>query len=194
MAMPQDRVLSPFPNLARFGGGPDGSVRLKSDRNQEIPSILVRLKSDRPGPSGATDAGFRGRIKWGRATGPPPGSAAGGGDEYRRRVPNSGAPHGQRHEFHFRVHLLGDRVALDAFELRDEEPRGYHFQIIGDPQGDLFALMGQLVERMRRALALRHLKYDKQFGWTIADFVVRSSITGDDEQKRPRTSAHDRWT
>ena len=89
---------------------------------------------------------------------------------------------GQRHEFHFRVHLLGDRVALDAFELRDDEPRGYHFQIIGDPQGDLFALMGQLVERMRRALALRHLEYDKQFGWTIADFLARGRITWDDEE------------
>jgi hypothetical protein len=38
--------------------------------------------------------------------------------------------------------------------------------------------MGQLVERMRRALALRHLEYDKQFGWTIADFLVRGHITG----------------
>jgi len=89
---------------------------------------------------------------------------------------------GQRHEFHFRVRLLGDRVALNAFELRDDEPCGYDFQALGDPQGDLFALMGQLVERMRRALALRHLKYEKQFGWTIADFLVRGSITWDDEQ------------
>jgi hypothetical protein len=89
---------------------------------------------------------------------------------------------GQRHEFHFRLRLLGDRVALDAFELRDDEPRGYHFQALGDPQGDLFALMGQLVERMRRALALRHLEYDKQFGWTIADFLARGRITWDDEQ------------
>src|SRR5262249_51077225 len=45
---------------------------------------------------------------------------------------------GQRHEFHFRVHLLGDRVALDAFELRDDEPGGYYFQALGDPHGDLF--------------------------------------------------------
>src|SRR3981081_3725856 len=47
---------------------------------------------------------------------------------------------------------------------------------------NLFALMGQLVERMRRALALRHLKYDKQFGWTVADFLARGRITWDDEQ------------
>jgi len=38
---------------------------------------------------------------------------------------------------------------------------------------------------MRRALALRHLKYDKydkQFGRTIADFLARGRITWDDEQ------------
>jgi hypothetical protein len=51
---------------------------------------------------------------------------------------------GQRHEFHFRMPLLGDRVALEAFELRDDESCGYHFQALGDPQGDLFALMAQL--------------------------------------------------
>jgi hypothetical protein len=84
---------------------------------------------------------------------------------------------GEQHEFHFRVRLLGDRVALDAFELRDGEPRGYEFQTIGDPEGDLFALLGQLVARMRRALALCHLKHEKQFGWTIADCLVRGRIT-----------------
>ena len=83
---------------------------------------------------------------------------------------------------HLHLRLLGDRVALDAFELRDEEPRGYHCQALGDPQGDLFAQMGQLVERMRRALALRHLKYDKQLGWRIDDFLARGRITSDDEQ------------
>jgi hypothetical protein len=89
---------------------------------------------------------------------------------------------GQPHTFHFRLHLLGDQLSLDAFELRDEEPRGYQFQALGDPEGDLFAMMGQLVERMRRALASRHLEYDKQFGWGIADFLVRGRITWDEEQ------------
>jgi len=89
---------------------------------------------------------------------------------------------GQRHEFHFRVRLLGDQVALDAFELRGDGPGGYEFQALGGPQDDLFALMGQLVERMRRTLALRHLEYDKQFGWGIADFLARGRITWDEEQ------------
>ena len=89
---------------------------------------------------------------------------------------------GQRHEFHFRVRLLGDRVALDAIELRDEEPRGYQFQVIGDPEDDLFALMGQLIERMRRALAMQHLEYEKPFGWVIADSMVRGRITWNDAE------------
>jgi hypothetical protein len=37
------------------------------------------------------------------------------------------------------------------------EPGGYEFQVIGDPEGDLFALMQQLIERMRGRLAQRHL-------------------------------------
>src|SRR5437667_3090434 len=42
------------------------------------------------------------------------------------------------HEFHFRTHLFGDGVALNAFELRNGSPAGYQFQIIGEPQGDFW--------------------------------------------------------
>jgi len=41
---------------------------------------------------------------------------------------------GQAHDFHFRTHLFLPGVALNAFELRDGEPAGYQFQIIGDPE------------------------------------------------------------
>jgi len=89
---------------------------------------------------------------------------------------------GEPHEFHFRVHLLGHQVSLEAFELKDGEPGGYQFQMLADPETDLFALMAQLIERMQRALAVRHLEHEKQFGWTIADFRVRGRITWDDEE------------
>ena len=65
---------------------------------------------------------------------------------------------GKLREFHFRTHLFGTGVALDAFELRDGEPAGYSFQIIGEPEGDLMVLLGRLVEKMRRALSIKHLK------------------------------------
>jgi hypothetical protein len=87
------------------------------------------------------------------------------------------------HRFHFRLHLLGDRVALNAFELDEQgDPGGYEFQVLGDPEEDLFALMGQLIERMRRTLTQRHLQYEKGFGWGIADFLARGRITWNEEE------------
>jgi hypothetical protein len=86
---------------------------------------------------------------------------------------------GRPHRFHFRLHLLGDRVALNAFELKDDEPGGYEFQAIGDAECDLFVLLAQLVERMHRALALSHLKEEGRFGLGIADRTVRGRITWD---------------
>ena len=89
---------------------------------------------------------------------------------------------GELHEFHFRTHLLGPGVSLDAFELRNGEPAGYYFQIIGDPEDDLLVLLGRLIEKMRRALSVQHLK-DGDCGLQIADDgVVRARIEWDDAQ------------
>jgi hypothetical protein len=64
---------------------------------------------------------------------------------------------GEVHGFHFRTHLFGPGVALDAFELRDGSPAGYHFQIIGDPADDPLVLLGRLIAKIRRALSVKHL-------------------------------------
>ena len=71
-------------------------------------------------------------------------------------------------------------VAIDAFELRNEDPAGYSFQIIGEPEVDLLVLVGRLVQKMRRALSIKHLE-DGDYGLQIADGgVVRGRITCDD--------------
>ena len=62
---------------------------------------------------------------------------------------------GEVHEFHFRTYLFGVGVALDAFELRDGSPAGYHFQIIGDPADDMLVLLGRLIAKIRRALSVK---------------------------------------
>jgi hypothetical protein len=86
---------------------------------------------------------------------------------------------GELHEFHFRTHLFGTGVALDAFELRDGSPAGYQFQIIGDPKDDLLVLLGRLIEKMRRALSSKHFT-DSEHGLEIADHrVVRGRIEWD---------------
>ena len=65
---------------------------------------------------------------------------------------------GDAHEFHFRNLLLGDQLSLEAFELaHDDVSAGYRFQILGDLESDPFALLGQLIQKMRRALATKHL-------------------------------------
>lgn len=45
-------------------------------------------------------------------------------------------PEGATHVFHFRTHLFGPGVSLDAFELRGGREAGYRFQVIGNPEDD----------------------------------------------------------
>src|ERR1019366_2140966 len=70
--------------------------------------------------------------------------------------------------FTFAPSLFGAGIALDAFELCDGHPAGYHFQIIGDPEEDLLVLFGRLIEKMRRALSTKHLT-DGEHGLQIAE-------------------------
>jgi len=90
-------------------------------------------------------------------------------------MPDAG---GAVHRFHFRLHLLGDQVSLEAFELKDGAPDGYQFQMLDEAEADLFALMARLIERMRRALAFRHLEA-KGRRLSIKDMLVRGRITCD---------------
>lgn len=86
---------------------------------------------------------------------------------------------GEVHEFHFRTHLFGPGVALDAFEVRDGSPAGYQFQIIGDPADDPLVLLGRLIAKIRRALSVKHL-VDGESGLQIgANRVVRGMVESD---------------
>ena len=88
---------------------------------------------------------------------------------------------GKTHEFHFRTHLFGTGVALDAFELHDGHPAGYQFQIIGDPQEDLLVLLGRLIGKIRRGLSVKHVS-EGEYGPQITDRVVRGMIECDGSQ------------
>jgi len=72
---------------------------------------------------------------------------------------------------------------LDAFELREGQPAGYQFQVVGNPEDDLLALLGRLIEKMRRALALRHIE-DSTLGYKSP--ILRPSLTGSTGGNRPR--------
>ncbi|MCG5076908.1 DUF7713 domain-containing protein [Paraburkholderia tagetis] len=87
--------------------------------------------------------------------------------------------HGEPHQFHFQLRLLGDRIALDAFELRGELRAGYRFQLICEVDGDVFVLLGRLVEKIRRALSVRHIDFHER---RIIDSTVRGHIEWDESQ------------
>lgn len=83
------------------------------------------------------------------------------------------------HEFHFRSLLFGDKLSLEAFEsMGEEEPSGFRFEIIGDPLSDQLTLLGELIEKMRRSLAIVHIK-DSDLGLQIVDETVRGRIEWD---------------
>jgi len=84
---------------------------------------------------------------------------------------------GVKRQFHFLLRHLGDRVALEAFEVQGGERGGYAFQVLDDVEVDLFELVAPLIERMRRALALRHL--DDGPHRSIADMTVRGMVSCD---------------
>ncbi|TCF96397.1 hypothetical protein BZM26_37905 [Paraburkholderia strydomiana] len=87
------------------------------------------------------------------------------------------------HEFHFRSLLLGDQLSLEAFELAsgDEDCGGFRFQLLGDPRTDPFELLGHLVQKVRRGLAVRHV-VERAGQLEIAGTTVRGRIEWDDSQ------------
>jgi hypothetical protein len=90
--------------------------------------------------------------------------------------------HGAEHEFQFRTRLFGPGMAIDAFELRDGSPAGYEFQVIGEPDGDPLELLGKLIGKMRRALALTHL-LDTDHGPQVNDrLILRGTVDSDPDE------------
>lgn len=82
------------------------------------------------------------------------------------------------HQFHFQTRLLGDMVTLEAFELKEGEPSGYQFQLIGEPGEDRFVQLGRLVKRIRGALANKYLE-DSKYGLQVKDMEVKGKIEPD---------------
>ncbi len=88
---------------------------------------------------------------------------------------------GENHQFHFQTRLLGSMVTLEAFELQEGHPGGYRFQMIGDPDDDLFILLGKLIQKIRRRLSIRHVEEGK-LGLQIVDQTVRGRIDWDESE------------
>ncbi|SEK08440.1 DUF7686 domain-containing protein [Paraburkholderia diazotrophica] len=88
------------------------------------------------------------------------------------------------HEFHFRSLLFGDQLSLEAFEPvpGDDDYAGFRFQVLGDPRSDPFELLGNLVQKMKRALAVKHLVEDAGH-LVVAETTVRGRIEWDGNER-----------
>ena len=86
------------------------------------------------------------------------------------------------HTFYFQTRLFGDKVNIQALEMKKGEPKGYEFSAHGDAEDDLFGLFSKLVERMRRELERKHIEPSDLTRYIITEQnIVRGHINWDDE-------------
>jgi hypothetical protein len=89
---------------------------------------------------------------------------------------------GVDHTFHFQTRLFGDKVNIQALEIKDDEPKGYEFSEHGDVEDDLFGLFTKLIDRLRRELERKHIEPSDLSRYRITNQdIVRGHITWDDE-------------
>lgn len=68
-------------------------------------------------------------------------------------------------------------------QLTREMLNRYQFQVIGDPEEDMFALLGRMVGRIRKTLSVKHIKdVGDGHGLQIADMVLRGRIECDSSE------------
>lgn len=77
---------------------------------------------------------------------------------------------------------MGSMLTLNAFELYEGNPAGHEFQIVGTPEDDLFLLLGQIVQKIRRSLSVKYLAEDDRQELQIADMLVRGRIECDQSE------------
>ena len=88
----------------------------------------------------------------------------------------------ENHTFHFRTHLFGDKVSIQALEIKDDSPKGYAFSVHGEAEDDLLSLFVKLVEKIRHGLEQKHIEPSDLTRYSITDpGVVRGRITWDDD-------------
>ena len=88
----------------------------------------------------------------------------------------------ENHTFHFRTHVFGYNVSIEALEIKEGEPKGYEFAAHGSAEENLFHLFTKLFERMRRAMNRKHIENSDFTRYSItSEDIVRGHITWDDE-------------
>ncbi len=85
---------------------------------------------------------------------------------------------GNKHLFNFATRLLGDKVAIEAYE--EDADHGYQFQVVGRAE-EVKKLFRKLLGKIRRALTWQHLVEEDGSRHVADDLTVRGRFEWDDE-------------
>jgi hypothetical protein len=89
---------------------------------------------------------------------------------------------GAEHEFRFRTRLFGPAWRSTRSSCAMAARPGIEFQVIGEPDDDPLELLGKLIGKMRRALALTHLE-DTDHGPQVNDrLMLRGTVDSDPDE------------
>ena len=86
---------------------------------------------------------------------------------------------GRSHVFHVRRRLCPTGQVLETFEVKRGAPTGYQFAILGDFTEDPMELLAGLYERMRRAVARKHLEKSDYGTHLTSTGPIRGRISSD---------------
>jgi hypothetical protein len=73
---------------------------------------------------------------------------------------------GASHSFKIRSMFVPTGHEMEALEILGEGRLGYQFRVLGDAEADAWELFQQLHDRMRRAMAVRHVERT-EYGWQV---------------------------
>ena len=88
------------------------------------------------------------------------------------------------HTFYISTRIFGPNVCLEAYELKNDQPVGYRFSVMGDVEENLLTLFTKLVDRIQRQLSIKHIEPAEHYRYLITDKnTVRGYITSDSEHR-----------
>lgn len=88
---------------------------------------------------------------------------------------------GKPHLFHFQIRLLPVGLFIDAIEIKQGEPMGYHFSIRGECDANQSDLILDLYTKIKKGLARKYIKKSNRIGNSIKDAIVCGRIMWDEE-------------
>ncbi len=94
--------------------------------------------------------------------------------------------YGKPHTFEFEMILVPPGISIRAFERKTNGVEGYRFEILGERDQSCREIHAELVNRIKRGLARRHLTENDWDGSFSPKDIVRGRIDYDNSSDEPK--------